>query len=72
MYGLMVTFEPTRAIPVSGGCNEGLNFGNVAVESETTGDKGNGSGGGIGRKLECWRCGGEHMKRDCLKRAEEK
>ena len=37
MYGLMVVFNPTRAIPVSGGRNEGLNFGNVAAESETAG-----------------------------------
>ena len=70
MYGLMVVFEPMRATPVSGGHNEGLTFGNVVIESETTGDREHGSSGGMGRKLECWRCGGEHMKRDCQKRAE--
>ena len=68
MDRLMVEFEPTRATPVSGGRNKGLNFGNVAVESETTGDREHGSGGGIGRKLECWRCWGEHLKRYFLKR----
>ena len=72
VYGLMVAFDPTRATLVAGGRNEGLNFGNVAVESETTGIREHGSDGDIGRKLECWRCGGEHMKRDCLKRAKEK
>ena len=72
MYVLRVAFNTTRTTLVSGGSNKGLNLGNVAVESETTGDRGHGSGGGIGRKLECWRCGGEHMKRDCLKHAEEK
>ena len=39
MYGLMVAFDPTRAAPVSGGHNEGLNFGNVAIESEITGER---------------------------------
>ena len=53
MYGLMVAFEPTRATPVSGGCNEGMHFGNVAVESITAGDGGHVSGGGTGRKFEC-------------------
>ena len=57
---------------MSGGRNEGLNFGNLAVKFETTADREHGRGGGIGRKLECWRCGGEHMKRYCPKRAEEK
>ena len=38
MHGLMVVFDPTRATPVSGGRNEGLNFGNVAVESKTAWD----------------------------------
>ena len=72
MYGLMVAFESKRATPVSGGRNEGLNFGNVAVEYKTTGDRYHGSVGGIRRKLECWRCGGEHVKRDCPKGGEEK
>ena len=49
-----------------------MNFGNVAVESGTMGDRDHVGGGGTGRKLECWRCGAEHMKRDCPKRAEEK
>ena len=51
MYGLMVAFETTRATPVSWGRKEGLNFRNVAVESETAGDRDHGSGGDIGRKL---------------------
>ena len=51
MYGLMVEFEPTRATPVSGGRNEGMNFGNVAVESGTARDGDHGSGGGTWRKL---------------------
>ena len=41
VYGLMVAFDPKRATPVSGGGrNDGLNFGNVAVESETAGGQG--------------------------------
>ena len=51
MYGLMVEFETTRATLVAGGRNEGLNFGNVVANSEVTGDKDHGGGGGIGRKL---------------------
>ena len=35
MYGLMVAFDPTRATAVSGGRNEGMNFGNVAAEPGT-------------------------------------
>ena len=31
MYRLIVAFDPTRATPVSGGRNKGMNFGNVAV-----------------------------------------
>ena len=72
MYGLMVAFEPTRATRVSGGSNEGLNFGNVVIKSGTEGDGDHGSGSGTGRKLECWRCGGEHTKRGCPKSAKEK
>ena len=64
MHGLMVAFKSTRPTPVSGGRNEGMNFRNVAVESGTGGDGYHGGNGVIGRKLECWRCGGEHMKRD--------
>ena len=68
----MVAFDPTRPTPVSGGWNEGMNSGNEAVKSGTGGDRDHGGGGGPGRKLECWRCGGEHMNRDCPKRAKEK
>ena len=59
MYGLMVAFDPTRATPVSGGRSEGLNLWNLAVESKTTGNREHDSGSGIGRNIECWRCGGE-------------
>ena len=72
MYRLMVEFEPIRATPVSGGHNEVMNFGNVAVEYETSEDRDHGSGGDIERNLECWRYGGEHTKRDRPKRAKEK
>ena len=68
----MVAFEPTVATLVSGGRNKGLNFWNVDVESETAGDRYHGSGGDIGIKLWCCRCGGEHMKSDCPKCSEEK
>ena len=51
MYGLIVAFEPTRATPVVGGRNEGLNFENVTVESETTGNREHVSGCGIGIQL---------------------
>ena len=44
----------------------------MAVGFGTVGDGDHGGSGGTGRKLECWRYGGEHMKRYCLKRAEEK
>ena len=71
-YGLMVAFEPTRPTPVSGGQNKGMNFGSVAVETGTGGDGYHGGGGGMGRMIECWSCGGDHMKRDCPKRAEDK
>ena len=67
----MVAFEPTRATPVSGGRNEGLNFWNVVAESETVGGRYCGSSGGVGRNLECWHCGGEQLKRNCPKRAKE-
>ena len=33
MYGLMVAFEAMRVTPVTGGRNEGLNFGNVVADS---------------------------------------
>ena len=64
MYGLMVEFDFRRATPVSRGRNEGLNFGNVAAEFEIAGDGDHGSSGGIRRNLECWYCGGEHLKRN--------
>ena len=54
MYGLMVAFEPTRSTLVSEGRNKGLHFGNVAGKSGTVGDGDHASGGGTGRKLECW------------------
>ena len=52
-----MAFETTRPTLVSGGRNEGMNFGNVAVESGIGGDGYHGGGGGTGRKIECWRCG---------------
>ena len=72
MYGLMLKFDPKRATPVAGGRNKGLNFGIVVTDSETTGDRDHGSGDDIGENLECWHCGGEHLKRNLPKRAEEK
>ena len=57
---------------MSGGRNEGMNFGNVAVESGT---------GGAGimvaavaqvETFSVGSVGGGHMKRDCPKRAKEK
>ena len=72
MYGLVVAFDPTRATSVSRGRNEGMNFGNVAAEPGTEGDGEHGGFSATARKIESWRCGGDHMKRDCLKRAEEK
>ena len=70
MYGLMVSFDPIRSTPVVGGRNEGLNFGNVIADSEITGDGDH--EGGTGRKLECWNCLGEHLKRNCPKRVKKK
>ena len=58
MYGLMVAFKPTRPTPVSGGRNEGINFGNVAVKPGTGGDADHSDGGCTGRNIECWCCGG--------------
>ena len=57
---------------MSGGRNKGLNFENVVVKPKTAGYRYHGSGAGIGRKMKCWRCGGEHMKRGYPKHAEEK
>ena len=49
-----------------------MHFGNVTVEPGTGGEGDHGGGGATFRKIECWRCGGDQMKRDCPKRAEEK
>ena len=49
---------------MAGGRNKGLNFGNVVADSEITEDGDHGGGGGIARNLECWNCGGEHLKRN--------
>ena len=68
----MVAFKPTRSTPVSGGRNKGINFGNVAVKPGTMGERDHGGGGSTVRKIECWCCGGDNMKIDCLKRAEDK
>ena len=72
MYELMATFDPTRATPVAGGSNGGLNFGNVVANSKDTGCGDYDGGGGTGRKLECWHCVGEQLKRNFPKRHEEK
>ena len=72
MYGIMAAFQPTRATLVTGGRNEGLNFGNVVGESEGTGNGDPGGGGDKGKKLECWHCGGEHLKMNCPEHSEEK
>ena len=58
MYGLMVAFDPTRATAVSGGRNEGINFGNVAAKPGTKGDRDHGCFSTTAREVECWRCGG--------------
>ena len=64
MYELMVTFDPTRATAVTGGRNEGLNFGNVVANSKVTGDGYHDGGSGMGKKLKLWHCGGKHLKRN--------
>ena len=58
MYGLIVALGPTRATVVSGGRNEGMDFGNVADEPGTGRDRDHGGGSITARKIECWRCGG--------------
>ena len=63
-YRLMVAFDPKRSIAVAGGRNEGLDFGKVVADSKGTCDGDHGDDGVIGRKLECWRCGGEHLKKN--------
>ena len=72
MYRLMVVFELTGATPVAGGRNKCLNFGNVVANSKVAGNRDPISGGSARRKLECWKCGGEHLKRNFPKPAEEK
>ena len=59
-----MAFEPTRATEVSGGRNQGMNFGNVAAEPGTGGDEDHGGGSTTDRNIEYWRCGGDHMKRE--------
>ena len=72
MYRLMVAFDTTRATAVSGGWNESMNIGNVTAEPGTMGDGDHGGGSAISRKIHCWRCGRDNMKRDCPKLAKEK
>ena len=46
----------------------------MVADFKTTVNRFHGGGGGIERKLECWYCGGEHMKRNfpkCAKETEE-
>ena len=71
MYRMMVAFEPTRSTPVSGWRNKGVNLGNVAVKPGYGRDWDHGGGSTV-RKIERWRYGGDHMKRDCPKHADEK
>ena len=49
-----------------------MNFGNVAVEPGPGGDGDHGGGGGTAGNIECWRCGGYHMKREFPKRSKDK
>ena len=72
MYGIMAVFELTGVITVVSGRNEGMNLGKVFADSKGTGNGDPGGGGIARRKLECWHCGGEHLKTNCPKRAEEK
>ena len=53
MYRLMMAFDPTRATPVAGGRNEGMNFRNVVADSEDTGTRDTGRVSGAWRTLEC-------------------
>ena len=68
----MVAFDTTRPTKVSGGRNEGMNFGNIGVWTRERGGGDHGGGRGTGRKVYCWICGGGYMNRDFLKRAEDK
>ena len=67
MYVLMVKFEPTRVAELTGGHNEGLNFGNFNTNTKDVGagDVGIGDDGSW-RKRECWNCGGDNLKRNFL------
>ena len=56
-YGLMVSFEPTRATPVARWRNEDLNFSNVVAYYKGTSNGDPSGGSGAGRKPECWHCG---------------
>ena len=61
MYGIMVAFEPTRSAAVTRGHNKGLNFGNVATNSESGVTVDVGIGGNIVEsKTYCCNCGGDH------------
>ena len=51
MYGLMVAFEPTRVKAVSGGWNEGMNFGNVAAKAGIEGYREHGGSSATTRKI---------------------
>ena len=53
VYRLIVAFDPMGVTPVAGGCNEGLNFGNVVAYFNGTGNRDHGGDGGTGIKLEC-------------------
>ena len=44
----------------------------MAAEPRTEGEREHGVFSATYRKIECWRCGEDHLKRDCPKRAEEK
>ena len=49
-----------------------MNFGNGAAKPGTGGNGDHDGGSATARTIECWCCGGDHMKIDCPKRAEEK
>ena len=49
-----------------------MNFGNVVADSKYIGIGDTGDGVGAGKKLGYWNCGGEHLKRNFSKCAEEK
>ena len=44
----------------------------MSADSKGAGDRYHGGDSGIGKKLERWNCGGEHLKRNCPKSAKEK